>query len=313
MTAIRKVTIDGPAINGSTPAGLDMERAPINPYLAILVGVVGAAFSSIFTRLAAAPPMVIAFYRLGFTVLMIAPFALSGGRRELRAMGRRDVVLACLSGILLALHFTSWISSLNYTSIASSTVLVTMQPLFVVVGGYLIFKEKIARIGLLGAAMALTGSIIVGIGDFQVGGQALWGDILAFAGAVFIAGYVLIGRGLRNHLSLVPYIFLVYGASALTLLLGCLCTATPLYPYPPLSWLWFFLLALVPTIFGHTLFNWALRYVKAAVVSVSILGEPVGATVLAYFIFHQIPSPMQLIGGAVIITGLAIFIRAAVK
>nr|WP_279220962.1 DMT family transporter [Desulfofundulus salinum] len=296
---------------GSLTTGL--ERPFVNPYLAILMGVVGAAFSSIFTKLAMAPPLVIAFYRLGFTVLMIAPIALTRGREELRSMGRRDIMLACLSGVLLALHFTAWITSLEYTSIASSTVLVTMQPLFVVLGGYLIFKEKIARTGLVGASLALTGSIIVGVGDFQIGGQAFWGDILAFAGAIFIAGYVLIGRGLRHRLSLFPYIFVVYGASTVTLFLGALLTGLSFFPYPPFTWLWFFLLALVPTIFGHTIFNWALRYVKAAVVSVSILGEPVGATILAYIIFHQVPSPLQLVGGAIIITGLAIFIRAAAE
>lgn len=287
------------------------EKPRLNPYLAILFGIFGIAFASIFTKLAAAPPMVIAFYRLGFAVLMLAPPALASGRRELRQMNGRDLALAGLAGVLLALHFTAWISSLNYTSIASSTVLVTMQPLFVVTGGYLLFKEKIARQGLLGAFLALAGSVVVGVSDFQVGGRALWGDLLAFSGAIFIAGYVLIGRSLRHHLSLLPYVFLVYGTSTVILLLGSLLTGTPLYPYPPLTWLWLFLLALVPTICGHTVFNWALRYVKAAVVAVSILGEPVGATILAYFIFHQFPSLLQLAGGLIIITGLAVFIRAA--
>ncbi|OAT82383.1 DMT family transporter [Desulfotomaculum copahuensis] len=287
------------------------EKPLINPYLAILLGIAGIAFASIFTKLAAAPPMVIAFYRLGFAVIMLAPPALASGRHELRRMNRRDMALAGLAGVLLALHFTAWISSLNYTSIASSTVLVTMQPLFVVAGGYLLFQEKIARPGLLGALLALAGSVVVGVSDFQVGGRALFGDVLAFSGAVFIAGYVLIGRSLRHHLSLLPYVFLVYGTSTAILLLGSLLTGTPLYPYPPLTWLWFILLALVPTICGHTVFNWALRYVKAAVVSVSILGEPVGATILAHVIFHQLPSPLQLAGGLVIIAGLGIFIRAA--
>ncbi|WP_084327240.1 DMT family transporter [Desulfofundulus thermocisternus] len=289
----------------------NLERPFVNPYLAILVGVMGAAFSSIFTKLAAAPPMVIAFYRLGFTVLMIAPVVLTREREELRSMGRRDILLACLSGVLLALHFTAWIASLEYTSIASSTVLVAMQPLFTVLGGYLLYREKIALPGLAGAALALLGSVMVGVGDFQIGGRAFWGDILAFAGAIFVAGYVLIGRGLRHRLSLLPYIFVVYGASAVTLLAGALLAGVPLFPYPPTTWLWFFLLALVSTIFGHTIFNWALRYVKAAVVSVSLLGEPVGATILAYFIFHQVPSFLQLAGGLAIIAGLAIFIRAA--
>jgi len=293
-----------------TPAG---EKPPVNPYLAVMAGVVGTAFASIFTRLAAAPPMVIAFYRLGFTVVLLAPFALRPAWYEWRRMSGRDALLAVLSGALLALHFTAWIGSLNYTSIASSTVLVAMQPLFVVAGGYIFYREKIARAGLVGAALALIGSVLVGFGDFDVGGRALWGDVLALAGAVFVAGYVLIGRGVRRRLSLSSYTLIVYGTGALVLLLGSLFTGTPLYPYPPGTWLWLALLALVPTICGHTVFNWALRYVRAAVISVSILGEPVGASILAYFIFNQLPSWLQLSGGIIIITGLAVFIRAAAE
>ncbi|MBM7855332.1 drug/metabolite transporter (DMT)-like permease [Desulfohalotomaculum tongense] len=284
----------------------------INPYLAVVLGVVGAAFSSIFTKLAEAPPLIIAFYRLGFTVLLLAPVTYVTGRHELRRIGSRDLFLAVLSGVLLAMHFAVWINSLNYTSVASSTVLVTMQPLFVITGGYFLYREKLSRRGLVGAGMALLGSIIIGINDFQVGGQALWGDLLAFAGAIFVAGYVLIGRTLRAHLSLFSYVILVYTASAITLLLCSLAMGLPLYPYHPLTWLWFLLLAIVPTIFGHTVFNWALRYVKAAVVSVSILGEPVGATVLAYFIFHEVPTVLQVLGGIVIISGLYIFITSVV-
>lgn len=289
---------------------LNKDNTFINPYLAVLVGVLAAAFSSIFTKLADAPALVIAFYRLFFTVLLILPFTLAGSTREIRSMTRRDFFLASLSGVLLALHFTVWITSLNYTSIASSTVLVTMQPLFVVAGGYFIFKERISMPALAGAGLALAGSIIIGVSDFRLGGQALWGDILAFSGAAFIAGYVLIGRSLRARLSLLPYIFVVYGVTALTLLLGNLLTGTSLYPYSGMTWLTFVALAMIPTILGHTVFNWALRYVKAAVVSVSILGEPVGASILAYFIFNQVPTPTQLFGGAVIITGLVIFIKS---
>ncbi|MBO8137085.1 MAG: DMT family transporter [Desulfotomaculum sp.] len=280
----------------------------INPYLAVVLGVLAAAFSSIFTKLAQAPPLIIAFYRLSFTVLLLAPAAYVTGRSELKRIGRKDLLLAVASGILLALHFAVWITSLNYTTVASSTVLVTMQPLFVIIGGYFLYQEKLTRRGLTGAAMALLGSIIIGINDFRVGGQALWGDLLAFAGAVFVAGYVLIGRKLRAKLSLFSYVIVVYGASALTLLVFSLAANLPFFSYESSTWLWFLLLAVVPTIFGHTVFNWALRYVKAAVVSVSILGEPVGATILAYFIFHEVPSLLQLAGGTIIITGLYVFI-----
>lgn len=254
----------------------------------------------------------IAFYRLAFTVLLLAPLALnSSGCRELRQIPGRDLAMATLGGAFLALHFALWIASLQYTSVASSTVLVTMQPLFVVAGGFFFFNEKIPLKGLAGGAAALSGSIIIGLGDFQAGGQAFWGDILAFGGAFMVALYILIGRSLRSRLSLFPYVFLVYGTAAFFLLLINIVSRTPLYPYPGLDWVWFLALAVVPTILGHTVFNWALRYVKAAVVSVSILGEPVGATLMAYFIFNEVPGTLQIIGGLAIITGLYIFITAS--
>lgn len=285
----------------------------INPFLAVFLGVAAASFSSIFTKFADAPPLVIAFYRLSFTVLMLLPAAYVTGRHEIKNLKAKDLLPAVLSGVFLALHFAVWVTSLNYTSVASSTVLVSMHPLFVIIGAQLLFQEKISPWGAAGALIAVLGSAVIGINDFRVGGSALWGDALAFAGAVFEAGYVLIGRSLRARLSLFSYVILVYSAAAVTLLALSIGFAQPLYPYDKITWLWFAALALVPTVFGHTVFNWALRYVQAAVVSVSILGEPVGATVLAYFFFGEVPTALQLIGGTVIITGLYIFITSAAK
>lgn len=289
---------------------MDQGREPVfNPYLAVVLGVAAVSFASIFTRLITAPPLIIAFYRLAFTVLLLSPWALSrAGRSELITIRGKDLALAVLAGVFLAVHFVVWITSLQYTSIASSTVLVTMQPLFVVTLGFLFLKEKINRISALGALVALCGSILVGAGDFRLGGMAFWGDLLAFAGAFFVAVYVLIGRSLRRRFSLFPYVFLVFSSAALSLLLFNLFMRLPLYPYPASDWLWFVALALIPTIFGHTVFNWALRYVQAAVVSVSILGEPVGATFLGYLVFREVPGVFQLVGGLVIISGLFLFV-----
>lgn len=294
---------------------IDMEnndKPILNPYLAIVVGVLAAAFSSIFTKLAEAPPLIIAFYRLFFTVLLLTPFVFRSGLRQIREIKTRDMGLACLSGLFLALHFAFWITSLNYTSISSSTVLVTLQPLFVISGGYFLYKEKISLRGAAGAVLALAGSVFIGVGDFQIGGRALVGDLLAFAGAFFVAGYVLIGRGLRCRLELLPYVYVVYSMTAVALFIGNFAIyGDPLLPYPPLTWLWFAALAVIPTIMGHTVFNWSLRYVKASVVSVSILGEPVGATILAYFIFGQVPGQLQLLGGLAILAGVALFVSSA--
>lgn len=282
----------------------------INPYLAIILAAGALSFSSIFTRLAAAPALAVAFYRLFFSSLLVLPFLVKTGQvAELKRVRFRDLGLAALTGGFLACHFAVWITSLSYTTISSSTVLVTMQPLFVVTLGYLLFGEKLGWGGLVGLVVALTGSILVGFGDFRMGGEALWGDLLAFAGAFFEGMYVLMGRSLRARLSLWPYVLVVYGTASALLMIMLLVRGTPLYPYPPATWLWFLALALIPTIGGHTVYNWALGYVKAAVVSVSILGEPVGATILALFIFREVPGPLQLIGGLGIITGLYLFMR----
>lgn len=287
----------------------EKEEPGLNPYLVVILAVGAVSFASIFTRLATAPPLVIAFYRLGFTVLFLAPFALSqSGRAELKTIRGKDLRMALLAGIFLAIHFAVWITSLQYTSIASSTVLVTMQPLFVVTLGFLLLKEKVSFRGIVGALVALTGSVMVGAGDFRLGGMALWGDLLAFLGAFFVAVYLLIGRDLRSRFSLFPYVFLVFGSAAFFLLLFNWLMGLPLYPYPANDWLCFAALALVSTIFGHVVFNWALRYVPAAVVSVSILGEPVGATILGYFILREAPGLLQIAGGLIIIGGLFIFI-----
>ncbi len=283
----------------------------LSPSLAVLLGVVAVSFAAIFTLIDTAPPLTIAFYRMLFAELLLLPFFLTGSRRaELKAVHGRDLALALLSGASLALHFTAWNTSLRYTSVASSTVLVTMQPLFVVGLGQLLLGERLSLKGIAGTAVTIAGSIAVGAGDFLAGGPALRGDLLAFSGAIFLAMYVLLGRGLRARLSLLSYVALVYGAASLVLLFLILASGTPLSPFPALDWLLFLALAVIPTIFGHTVFNWALRYVKAAVVSVSILGEPVGATILAFLLLAEKPGLMQLLGGLVIIAGLYLFITA---
>lgn len=288
---------------------MEKKDPTLKPYFALALGVIGISFGSIFTRLATAPPTAIAFYRLTLTVLLLAPFLLfASGIAELKAMTKRELMLAALSGTLLALHFTAWIASLKCTSIASSTVLVSLHPVFVISLGYLFLKEKITPAGVACAAIALTGSFLIGFGDFRLGGRAVWGDLLAFAAAFFEAGYILIGRSLRKRLPLIPYVIVVYSSAAVALLIFNLLSKTPLYPYSPRDWACFLALALVPTICGHTVLNWALRYVKAALVSLSILGEPLGATILGVLVFGELPTAAQVCGGILAITGLALFL-----
>lgn len=285
----------------------------INPYLAVLAGVLAVSFSAVFVRLSEAPALMIATYRLLFTFLLLAPFTLAKYYRELTQLSLKQVALACMSGIFLALHFATWFVSLNYTSVASSVVLVTTQPIFVVIGSYLFFHEKVSTKALWGGALALLGSIYIGATDFQVGGQALFGDFLALTAAILVSGYLIIGRKLRAEISLSSYTFCTYGASSLTLIIASYLTHTPFGPYPLHEWALFGALAVVCTIGGHTVFNWALKYVQASVVAVSILGEPLGAILWASLFLHETPTLRQSLGGLIILLGLFVFTRYANK
>ncbi|QXE91742.1 DMT family transporter [Geomonas subterranea] len=285
----------------------------INPYLAILVGVFAVSFSSILVRVCTAPPLVIAAYRLIFTFCFLAPFTLWGGAPALRGMTARQVRLSAASGVFLALHFVTWFISLKYTSIASSVVLVTTQPLFVVFGSWVFFKERVPRKALYGCFLAFAGSVVIGATDFQVGERAFIGDLLALFAAVMVSGYLLIGRRLRHSLPLTGYTFVTYGASAITLSAAAVAGGVPFYPYPGQDWLIFVALALVCTILGHTVFNWVLRYVQASVVSVSILGEPLGAILWAAVFLGENPTPRQVVGGSIIFAGLYLFTRITAK
>jgi len=289
-----------------------MPKPAVNPYLAVFVGVLAVSFSALFVRLCTAPPLIIATYRLLFTFLALAPFTLIKPHL-LRSLNRRQILLSAASGLFLALHFVTWFTSLAYTSVASSTVLVTTQPVFVLIGSLIFFGERIPRLAILGGGLALLGSVIIGASDFQVGGSALFGDLLALLAAVLVSGYLLIGRCLRRDIPLEGYTFVTYGTSSLALVIATLASGTPFSGYPPRDWLLFAALALVCTVMGHTVFNWVLKYVQASVVSVSILGEPLGAILWASVFLGEAPTLRQFIGGAVIFSGLYLFTRVATR
>jgi len=289
-----------------------MQKPPVNPYLAVLVGVLAVSFSSLFVRLATAPALIIATYRLLFTFLVMAPLSLRKWE-DLQAMGLRRLLLTAAGGLFLALHFVTWFISLNYTSVASSVVLVTTQPIFVVLGSLFFFKERISRLAFLGGMLAITGSVIIGAADFQAGSRALFGDLMALVAAVMVAGYLLISRHLRKDVPLEAFTAVTYGTSSLALVIAALASGTPFSGYPPRDWLLFVALSLVCTVMGHTVFSWVLRYVQASVVSVSILGEPLGAILWASVFLGEPPTLRQMIGGAVIISGLYLFTRVTAR
>ncbi|UHA62092.1 DMT family transporter [Metabacillus litoralis] len=278
------------------------------PYAALVVGVLSVSTSAIFVKVTSAPAPVIAFYRLFFATILIAPVFLIKHRSELKTLSKVDWLYSTIAGVFLAFHFILWFESLNYTSVASSVVLVTLQPLFAFVGTYLFFKEKVSKMALCSGILAITGSMIISWGDFKISGLALFGDILSLVACAMITAYLLFGQGIRKRHSLTLYTFIVYGISSITLLLYCLLLQYPLGPYPTTDWYYFILLAIIPTLLGHSLFNWSLKWVSTNTISVMILFEPIGSIILAYFFLGEKMIPSQVAGGSIIMVGILLFV-----
>ncbi len=307
-----------------------VQNRTFSPLLALFFGILAVSTASIFIRYAqaSAPSLVIAAYRLSLAALGLAPFAWTRRRNELAALTLRDMLLALLSGFFLALHFATWITSLEYTTVASSVVFVTTTPLWVGLFSPLILKEPLRRMVALGLGLALVGSTIVGLSDVcswnpaglscppwaqLLRGPAFIGDLLALAGAIMAACYLMIGRSLRSRMSLLSYIFLVYGMAACVLIVAMLARHQTPIGYPPSTYLWFVLLAVVPQLIGHTTFNWTLRHLSAAYVSISLLGEPVGSTILAYLFLGETPTVLKVFGAILILVGIYVASRSEVQ
>lgn len=287
---------------------------PFNPYIAVVIGVIAVSTSAILVKLAGeASAGMIAFYRLFFAVLLMLPSIFIKYRDEIRSIKKRDWFLATLSGFFLALHFILWFESLNYTSVASSVVLVTLQPIFAFVGTYFFFGERFSVAAIISMFITLLGSVIISWGDFQISGMALFGDILALLGAVTVTGYFLLGQQMRRNLSLMTYSFIVYGISALTLLVYNLILQNEFIGFSSDTWIWFIALAIVPTFLGHSLFNWALRWLSTSTISMAIVFEPIGATILAYYILGEVVTSSQWLGGTIVIFGLFLFIMSTTR
>lgn len=294
----------------------------IHPYLGLALGVLAVSAASLFIKAAqdlGVPSLVIAAYRLVLAALVLVPLALLRYRPELSRLTRQDLAWGILTGLFLGLHFATWISSLEYTSIASSSVLVTTTPLFVGLFSALVLKEKLGRPMIVGLILTTLGASLVGLSDVCsasagglvcppladfLAGRAFLGDLLALAGAIAFAGNVLIGRRLRAKLSLVPYISVGYSVAAITLAIAVAVSGLGFFGYSPLAYVWMGLLALFPQLIGHSAINWALGYLSATYVSIAALGEPIGSTTLAFFIFRQTPSLLKLVGAAMILAGI---------
>lgn len=285
-------------------------KSPRLSYFALFFGVFALSTSAIFVKLAEAPSSITAFYRLFFAALIFLPFLLfiKGNRQELLALSKRQWLFGLLSGLFLAIHYVLWFESLHYTSVASSTVIVTLQPLFSMAGGYLIFKERFSRGAVLGCFIAILGSFLVGWRDFQISNQAFYGDLLAFVAAGIITSYFFMGQHIRKNLSLIPYSIIGYASSAFFLAIYAYSQQASFAHYSLQTWLSFLGLACISTIMGQTIFNWLLKWLSASVISMSILGETIGTCILAFFILGEVISVQQGIGIALILTGLALFL-----
>jgi drug/metabolite transporter (DMT)-like permease len=291
----------------------------LSPYLALAFAILAVSASAIFIRLAQgdAPSLVIAAYRLLFATLILAIPAWVQTKNEIQNLNRKTWLLILLSGLFLAIHFGSWITSLEYTSISSSVVIVTTSPLWVAILTPLILKEKIPVLVRWGLGIAMIGGIVVGGAQSFMGAQgldlqafsssrSLFGQFLALMGAVFVAGYLCIGRFLRQTVSLVSYTFLVYGFAAAFLLILVGVLGLPMGGYQPQTYLLFVAMAVFPQLMGHSTFNWALKYLPAVVIAIATLGEPVGATLLGYLVLGETPHWLEGIGGIVILAGIII-------
>lgn len=284
-----------------------MEQPKINPYLIIIIGVISVSASAIFVKLSSAPSGIIAFYRLLFSVIILLPIFLTKYITEIRKITIRDILFSSIAGVLLAFHFILWFESLNYTSVASSTVLVTLQPLFAFIGTYYFYKESLSIKTIVSAAIAIAGSVIISWGDFHLDNQALFGDLLALLACALITGYLLFGQSVRKRISLISYTFIVYLISTITLFIYVVVRNEPLYPYTYDNWIYFILLAIFPNLLGHSLFNWALKWISTNVISMAILFEPVGAAILAYIVLKEHLVWTQWLGGFIVLVGLLIF------
>jgi drug/metabolite transporter (DMT)-like permease len=295
------------------------------PYAGLGLGILAVSTASTFIRFAQveAASVVIAAYRMGIASVVLAPIVLFKYPRVYRSVTKKDLWFGILAGTLLAVHFWSWITSLEYTDVASSVVLVTTTPLWVALASPFTLNERVSKKVKIGLALALFGTVVITLSDVcsfrggfscQIFGGTedplgMVGMGLALVGAWSAAGYVILGRRVRERLDLVPYAFLVYGSSTFFLSAGALLSGVALIGFSPMTFFWLLMLGLIPQLIGHSAFNWALGFLPASVVAVVLLGEPIGSTLLAMAFLNEVPGSGTIIGAGLILAGILFSIR----
>lgn len=279
-------------------------------YLWLGFGVVCVSFASIFIRLADAPPLTVAAYRMSIAAVVVGVAAGVAARRRFAAIRPSDLPILAFSGVCLAAHFALWITSLSLTSVASSALFVTATPVFVAAAAHLLRVDRVGRLTALAVAVSISGGAVIALGDWDAGGRRLAGDALALGGAAAVGGYLLVGRRVRGRIPNLPYIAVVYAVAAVALLAFAAANGSPLTGLPLESYLWMALAALVPQVVGHTILNWALGYVPVTNLTLAVRAEPVLATLLAIPILDEIPPWTVVPGGALLLLGVYLAARS---
>lgn len=299
-------------MSNATQAQAHAQSLPSNLFIVLVVGVLAISSSSILTRYTQGegiPSLLISAGRLVIAAALLTPFILSRYRDVLRQLTKQDIGLALLSGVFLSLHFATWISSLEYTSVLLSTVLVTTSPIWVALLEFVVLRAVPSRWVVIGLGIAIVGGVVIALGSNTTDDSAraydhLRGIILALLGSVTVAVYLVVGRKLRVKMPVMPYIWLVYGCSGIMMTLVLFATNTPITGYSVQGYLWLFACAIVPQLIGHSALNYAVGYLSATLVGMITQLEPVGSAFLAFLLFSEVPAPLQLLGSAVILGGV---------
>ena len=282
---------------------------PVPVYGGLALGVTAVSTAAVLIRLADAPALAVASYRLGIAAVLLLPLSLAIDRTRLLALPGRTKLLMGASALCLALHFAFWIASLSHTSVASSVVIVTANPILVAIAAHVLLRESLTRSTAVGISLGLAGGVVIALGDWDLGDRRLYGDGLALLGAAAVAGYYIIGRDLRRSMPVLAYVAPVYGLAAVMLLASSGAADVPLSGFGAETYVYLVLLALVPQLLGHSSLNWALGHLPATLVAVAVMAEPVGATLLAWAILDETPPVTAVAGGTLILFGVYLALR----
>jgi drug/metabolite transporter (DMT)-like permease len=274
--------------------------------LPLTISIIAISFSAIFVKWSDAPASILSMYRMWFASILMVPIVVKN-RQEFGKLVKKDWLFLVCSGFFLALHFMLWFGSLKLTTVASSTIILALQPIVSLVGGFFLFKERTTLPALLTMGIAIVGAMMIGWGDLALSKDAIMGDLLSFFSVISVVGYLLIGQTIVKKVSHWIYSFCVFFTAAIFLTIFNFSTGVAVTGYPAKEWGIFLLLATVPTV-SHVINNWLLNYVNATTISMSILGEPVGATILAFFILNESLVGSQIAGGLLVLIGVFFFL-----